>query len=63
MKEDIKISSRAFLAGVALGKSLVEMVNLMDQKNTAGNFLSGVLSEIGKAHRHFKKAKSLKHKE
>ena len=57
MKENIKLSSRAYLAGVALGKALVEMVNLMYQQKTATNFLSGVLSEIGKASRHFKKQK------
>ena len=54
MPDKIKKSSRAYLAGVALTKALVEMVNLMYQENTAKNFLSGVLSEFGKCHRYFK---------
>jgi len=49
----LKRTSRAYLAGVALGKALVEMVNLMYQENTARNFFSGVLSELGKSKRHF----------
>ena len=49
----LKRTSRAYLAGVALGKALVEMVNLMYQENTARNFFSGVLSELGKSKRYF----------
>lgn len=51
----LKKSSRAYMAGLALGKALVEMVNLMYQQGTARNFLAGVLSELGKARRHFVK--------
>ena len=50
-------TSRAYMAGVALGKALVEMANLMYNDITAKNFLMGVLSEMGKAKRYFKKQK------
>ena len=56
----LKRTSRAYLAGVALGKALVEMVNLMYQENTARNFFSGVLSELGKSKRHFGKKRTPK---
>lgn len=54
----LKRSSRGYMAGVALGKALVEMVNLMYQESTARNFLTGVLSELGKCKRYFAKNKA-----
>lgn len=36
-------TSRAFDGGVNLGRSIVEMVNLMYQNNTAKNFYEGLL--------------------
>jgi len=39
--------SRAELAGEALGKSLIEMVHLMYQNNTARNFWRGLRNSLG----------------
>lgn len=35
--------SRAELAGRAMGRAIVEMVDFMDQINTASNFLAGLV--------------------
>jgi hypothetical protein len=36
-----KKKSRAYEAGKHLGESVVEMINLMYQKNTSNNFIDG----------------------
>lgn len=41
-----KKMSRAEKAGRALGKSICEMIDLMYQKNTARNFLNGLLGRL-----------------
>lgn len=38
--------TRAYKAGVHLGKSIAEMVNLMYQLNTASNFWKGLFSVL-----------------
>jgi hypothetical protein len=38
--------SRAELAGRAMGRALLEMVNLMYQTNTARNFLVGLVGTL-----------------
>ena len=40
--------SRAELAGIILAKSIIEIVNLMYQRNTANNFFKGLLSGLKK---------------
>ena len=40
--------SRAELAGRTMGEAIVEMIHLMYQKNTARNFLKGLLAVLEK---------------
>lgn len=49
-KKNSQMSNRAFKAGVLLSKGIIEMVNLMYQRNTAINFLKGLCYELEKEH-------------
>lgn len=46
MKKKSKRRSRAYVAGVTHAASVIEMVNLMYQKNTAKNFMRGLVSTL-----------------
>lgn len=49
-KKNSRMSNRAFKAGVLLAKGLIEMINLMYQRNTAINFLEGLMHELENEH-------------